>query len=222
MTKKEICDKRKEINTKSHFWAGIRFGCGIMCAIVFLAITIGLFLHEFSFIDRYLLNTISLTPKSASHVNELLKTNSIVSANEIISHIHSFYSIVITLLIGIVGLVAGLLGFVGYVQFKRITDKATEEAKKEAANDVQTYLNTHEFHTKISARVDEVFNENFVIERLNTLENQIEVFQNLHGKEILTELPKKAAKKVAVKKVVAKKVNKSTSVKKASKTKRGK
>lgn len=170
------------------FTTGVRYGCGFAGGVFLVFLFIGLIFYKFSFINTYLLSSGELTFVEAWHIESLLATNRIVAAEDVVAHITTFYSTVITILVGLMGLV----GIVGYLHLKHLTfEKLAEHktkvmgvAKDAAARDVQNYLNSKTFSDIISAHVDESLegtNVDVLNNKMASLENKIEELENRGG-----------------------------------------
>lgn len=181
--------------TSYNFTRGFLCGCGLFCGMAFVALLIGLTCYKLSFINEFLLFSPKLTPLETKHIEALLATNRIIPAADVVSHVATFYSTVITILVGIIGLVA----IIGFFHLKHLTieklaehkNKVTTEAKEEAAKDVQIYLNSKDFLDVISKHVDESLEGTKVDEinkKIADLENAIEELQNVGGTSIPREV----------------------------------
>ncbi len=170
------------------FTTGIRYGCGFAGGIFLVLLFIGLIFYKFSFVNTYLLSSGDLTFVEAWHIESLLATNRIVAAEDVVAHITTFYSTVITILVGLMGLV----GIVGYLHLKHLTfEKLAEHeskvlgvSQKAASQDVQNYLNSKKFSDIISAHVDESLegtNIDVLNNKMADLENKIEELENRGG-----------------------------------------
>ena len=129
-----------------NFLSGGAWACGFGLTVVVLLLI--LFLScDYSLLEDYILIENSLGPIEENALELLINKNKIVSASDIISHITSFYSTIIT----VMSIIIGLVGILGYIHIRVLTydglEKYKEEAKSNAATELKNYLEKKEFMT---------------------------------------------------------------------------
>lgn len=166
-----------------NFYTGGAWACGfgLTVFVVLLILIIGC---DYSFLKDYILIDAKLDAVDKNALNILLAKNKIVPANEIISHITSFYSNIIT----IMGVIIGLTGILGYIHLRVLAQDGLEQykenAKKDAAKEVKNFLEKKEFYDIVKRYASDAMEGTDVDEinkKLADLENKIEELENRGG-----------------------------------------
>lgn len=196
-----MLNKRRQ---NGHFKNGCLMGGGLVFVLVLVVLAVVAF-HKFGFLDVFLLSSDSLTPKDLTSVNVLIKNHKILSAGDIVSHITSFYSVVITILVGVLG----LLGILGYIHIKTLAiekltehkNTVTKNATETATEKVQQYLKTKEFSDTVDKSVSESLEGTDVDEinkKIARLENKIDEILSSPRTATVEVIPETPAVPVAV------------------------
>lgn len=167
----------------NNFYAGGAWGCGIGLTF-FIILLILVIACDYSLLRDYIIIDAKLDAVDANAINVLLNKNKIVPVNEIISHITSFYSTVIT----IMSVIIGLTGILGYIHLRVLAqeglEKYKEDAKKDAAAEVKNYLEKKEFYDIVKHYATDAMDGSDVDEinkKLEYLENKIEELESRGG-----------------------------------------
>ena len=158
------------------FKIGFSLACGFFI-VVFIVVLIMLICCDFSLFRDYLIVDTALDSVDLESLQVLVNKGKIISAQDMVGHIKSFYEA----LIGVMGAMVGLGAILGYMHIKVLTQGELEkykiEAKDSAANEVKAYLKSQEFKQIVENQVGEAL-DGTEVDAINTriagIENDVE------------------------------------------------
>lgn len=173
---------------------GVFFGCGVVFTLIIMLLILWI-CNKCFLANSWIITTDKMSIHEYISIQTLLANHKIISASDILSHLTSFYSVVISLLIGVLG----LSGLFGYIHIKQLSieklhehkEKVKGEAKDEAIKEVSKYLKSYEFYNAIGGHVTATLNANDILQKLEYLENQVEKYINSPNTVNIEEIPEK-------------------------------
>lgn len=144
---------------KKCFIKGLYQSCGIALGLIGLIVVFFVILKFLGKLNplNLLTHTYILTgkkqPSPSTTLKELLEQNTIISTNEVFSHILSYYDVLVTFLVAILGVV----GVIAFFYIKGSSEERAENtAKKYSKKFTDDYFNTLDFDKKIQKKMEDV------------------------------------------------------------------
>jgi len=144
---------RKQQNDLAIIKSGLQLGLGFIlavCAGALFVLAVYAYCPKLHYLNAYLPKDdvpFKFDPKQARTLNELVSKGLVISASDLYNDTLSFYSTLISWLIGI-------LGISGIVAFIYIRGKSKEEAEEQATKAVDQYFGRLDTHNMLAEKVE--------------------------------------------------------------------